>query len=97
MTHKWAAYLAIGWPPCRVAASLARSGNRILVTFNVADFPRIARQWAEERRTHYGCAIVIGIDHSEFGTIIRVLERTLAGRPDPAQWSDYTCVAARAD
>ncbi|MGH9000827.1 MAG: DUF5615 family PIN-like protein [Acidimicrobiia bacterium] len=76
--------------------ALATAERRILVTFNVADFPRIVRRWAEEGRAHRGCAIVVGIDHSQFGIIIRVLQRTLADRPDPAQWNDYTCFVARA-
>lgn len=77
--------------------SLATAEQRILITFNVADFPRIVRQWAEAGRPHAGCAIVIGIDHSQFGTILRVLERTLADRADPRQWNDDTCFLATAD
>lgn len=77
--------------------ALATAEERILVTFNVADFPGIARRWAEEGRPHSGCAIVVGIDHSEFGTIIRVITRTMASRPDPKEWQDYTCFVARAD
>lgn len=76
--------------------ALATAEQRILVTFNVADFPGIVRRWAEEGRPHCGCAIVVGIDHSEFGTIIRVLELALADRPDPGQWNDHTCFVARA-
>lgn len=75
--------------------ALAASEQRILVTFNVADFPRIVQRWAEEGREHCGCAIVVGIDHSEFGTIIRVLQRTLDARPDGDDWHDYTCFVAR--
>ena len=75
--------------------ALAASDERILITFNVADFPRIVRSWAEEGRTHYGCAIIVGIDHSEFGVIIRVIERTLAVRPNPKDWLDYTCFVSR--
>lgn len=77
--------------------ALAADEDRILVTFNVADFPRIVRRWAEEGREHRGCAVVVGIDHSEFGTIIRVLQRTLDTRPDPKDWHDYTCFVARAN
>lgn len=75
--------------------ALAAAERRILVTFNVADFPSIVRRWAEEDRTHWGCAIVVGIDHSEFGTIIRVIGRALAARPRPKDWRDYTCFVAR--
>lgn len=75
--------------------ALATSEDRAFVTFNVADFPLIARRWAEAGRSHAGCVIVVGVDHSEFGTIIRVIERTLDARPDPSDWRDYTCFVAR--
>lgn len=75
--------------------ALATIEQRILVTFNVADFPRIVRRWAEEGRAHAGCAIVVGIDHREFGTIISVIEHVLAARPDPSDWQEYTCFLAR--
>ncbi|MEX1006234.1 MAG: DUF5615 family PIN-like protein [Acidimicrobiia bacterium] len=77
--------------------ALATADERLLVTFNVADFPNIVRRWAEEGRPHAGCAIVVGIDHSEFGTIVRVIQRTLADRPDPKEWRDYTVFVARGD
>ena len=76
--------------------SLATAENRVLVTFNVADFPDIVRRWAEAGRSHAGCAIVVGIDHSEFGTIIRVIQRVMEQRPKQAEWRDYTCFVARA-
>ena len=75
--------------------ALATAEERVLVTFNVADFPGIARRWAEAGQTHSGCAIVVGIEHSEFGTIIRVVQRALKARPDPREWRDYTCFVAR--
>jgi hypothetical protein len=77
--------------------TLAAAESRVLVTFNVADFARIVRRWAEEGRSHAGCAIVVGIDHSQFGTIIRVIDRTTAARPDPDDWRGYTCFVTRAD
>lgn len=76
--------------------ALATAEDRVLVTFNVADFPSIVRRWAEAGRAHAGCAIVVGIDHSEFGTIIRVIQRTLDERPAQRDWRDYTCFVARA-
>jgi nucleoside-diphosphate-sugar epimerase len=75
--------------------ALAAVEGRILVTFNVADFPRIVRRWAEEGRAHTGCAIIVGVDHSEFGTIIRLIERTPAARPEQREWVDYTCFVSR--
>ena len=76
--------------------ALATAEDRVLVTFNVADFPGIVRRWAEAGRAHAGCAIVVGIDHSEFGTIIRVIQRTIDTRPAQRDWRDYTCFIARA-
>lgn len=75
--------------------ALATAEARVLVTFNVADFPGIVRRWAEADRAHAGCAIVVGIDHSELGTIIHVIQRALQARPDPKDWRDYTCFVAR--
>jgi len=75
--------------------ALAADDARILVTFNVADFPLIVRRWAEEGRRHAGCAIVVGIDHSEFGTIIRVITGMLAARPQQEEWRDYMCFVSR--
>lgn len=71
--------------------ALAATEGRVFVTFDVADFPRIVQRWAAGGRAHAGCAIVVGIDHGEFGTIIRVVSRALAARPEHADWLDYTC------
>jgi hypothetical protein len=70
---------------------LAAEEERVLVTFDVHDFPVIVRQWAEAGRTHAGCAIVVGIDHGEFGVILR----ELAVRPERADWTDLTLFVAR--
>lgn len=75
--------------------TLAVAEKRIFVTFDVADFPRITQRWAEEGRTHSGCAIIVGIDHREFGTMIRVILRALGERPNPEDWRDYTRFVAR--
>lgn len=75
--------------------TLAGREDRIMVTFDVKDFPGIVRRWGEARRPHCGCMILVGIDHSEFGTILRVIESQLASRPDPTTWADYTVFAAR--
>jgi hypothetical protein len=76
--------------------SLATGEGRIVVTFDVKDFPVIARRWAEAGRAHAGCAIVVGIDHGEFGTILDVISRELAARPRQPDWSDLTLFLARA-
>jgi hypothetical protein len=76
--------------------SLAMEEERIFVTFDVKDFPLIARRWAEAGRHHTGCAIVVGIDHGEFGTIVSAIEHELQARPDPTDWIDRTLFVARA-
>jgi predicted nuclease of predicted toxin-antitoxin system len=75
--------------------SIAASEERIFVTFDVKDFPVIARRWAEAGRPHAGCAIVVGIDHGEFGVVLDVLARELAARPQPDAWTDLTVFLAR--
>jgi hypothetical protein len=74
----------------RLGLELAADENRIMVTFNVADFPDIARRWAEANRSHTGLMIIVGIDHREFGTIRRAIDRCLTTRPDQASWKDLT-------
>jgi hypothetical protein len=77
--------------------ALASAEARALVTFDVKDFPDIARRWAEAGRAHTGLAIVVGVDHGEFGEIIRCLERLLEQRPEIGDWADYTCFVSRAE
>lgn len=83
-----------GWPDEALLA-LASEEERILLTFDVKDFPDIARRWAEAARPHAGCAIVVGIDHGEFGVILRALQRLFEERSDPGEWRDYTCFVSR--
>jgi hypothetical protein len=75
--------------------SIAATEERIFVTFDVKDFPVIARRWAEGGRTHAGCAIVVGIDHGEFGAILATIALALAARPRQADWRDLTLFLAR--
>jgi hypothetical protein len=74
---------------------LAAKEERVLVTFDVKDFPVIVRQWAEVGRTHAGCAIIVDIDHGEFGAILDAIERELAARPEQADWTDLTLFVSR--
>jgi len=83
-----------GWSDEDLLA-LCHRDDRILVTFDVKDFPAIVRRWSEAQRPHAGCMIVVGIDHSEFGAIIRALEQVFAARPEPADWRDCTAFVAR--
>ena len=75
--------------------ALATSEQRILVTHNVADFPRILREWAAAQRVHAGVVLVYGIDHSEFALIARGIERWLELRPEQATWRDFPAVLHR--
>jgi len=55
----------------------------------------IARRWAEARTTHAGCAILLAIDHGEFGAILTTITSTLQARPEHTQWRDLTMFLAR--
>jgi predicted nuclease of predicted toxin-antitoxin system len=85
-----------GWADEALLA-LAADEGRVMVTFDVKDFPDIARRWAEARRPHAGCAIVVGVDHGEFGAILRALDSLLEERADPGDWRDYTCFVSRGE
>ena len=74
---------------------LAALEERILVTFNVRDFPDILQQWAGEQRSHSGCAIVVGIPQNEFGLILRLLTHALRARPDQAAWENLPVFLTR--
>jgi Domain of unknown function (DUF5615) len=75
--------------------ALATSEQRILVTHNIADFPRILREWAAAQRSHAGVILVYGIGHGEFSVIVRGIERWLELRPDHGDWSDLAVVLDR--
>ena len=74
---------------------LASRDERVLVTFNVADFPVILRERASADRPHAGVILVYGIDHSEFGLVVRGIERWLALYAEQGDWSDRTVVLSR--
>ena len=75
--------------------ALAASEQRILITHNIADFPRILREWAAAQRDHAGVILVYGIDHSEFALVVRGIERWLEQRPGQADWRDLPAVLDR--
>lgn len=85
-----------GWTDEALLA-LATDEERVMITFDVKDFPGIARRWADAGRPHAGLAIVVGIDHGEFGEILRTLEALLAERPNQDEWRDYTCFVSRGE
>lgn len=74
---------------------LAAREGRVMVTFDVKDFPGIVRRWADAGRSHSGCAIVVGIGLNEFGATLAALDRDLAMRPRQEDWRDYTGYVAR--
>ncbi|MGH3030601.1 MAG: DUF5615 family PIN-like protein [Gaiellaceae bacterium] len=75
--------------------ALATDDKRILVTHNVADFPEILREWAGGGRSHAGVILVYGIAQSEFGLIVRGIERSLELRPRQEEWLDFPAVVDR--
>jgi hypothetical protein len=74
---------------------LAAEDERIVVAFNVRDFARIAVEWAGGGRHHAGLLMIVGVDHGEFGSILRIVEAALAHRPDQAEWRDYSTWGTR--
>lgn len=75
--------------------ALATEDGRILVTHNVADFPEILREWGSGGRSHAGVILVYGIEHREFGLILRGIERWFELRPRQADWLDFAAILSR--
>jgi hypothetical protein len=75
--------------------ALATTEQRILVTHNIADFPRILREWPATQRAHAGVILIYGIDHSESAPIARGIERWLELRPHQAEWGDFPAILDR--
>jgi hypothetical protein len=83
-----------GWDDEGLLA-LATEQGRFMVTFNVKDFARITTEWAAARKSHAGCLLIVGIDHAEFGLILRVIDHALSTRAQQAAWIDYTAWGIR--
>jgi hypothetical protein len=83
-----------GWDDERLLA-LATEQGRIMVTFNVKDFARITTEWAAAGKSHAGCLLIAGIDHAEFGLILRVIDHALLTRAEQRAWIDYTAWGIR--
>jgi hypothetical protein len=75
--------------------ALGAEDGRILVTHNVADFPEILREWTAGGRSHAGVMLVYGVGHSEFGLIVRGIERWLELRPRQGDWLDFAGIVSR--
>ncbi len=70
---------------------LAASENRVLITFNVGDFRRIADRWHEEDRPHSGLVLVSkSIRHEHFGVVIRGMRVLFERIPNQADWSNHS-------
>ena len=74
---------------------LAAADRRILVTFDERHSVPLLRQWAEAGQTHHGCIIVYGLDHDEFGLILRGIRRLFDERPRQEDWVDLTDALTR--
>jgi predicted nuclease of predicted toxin-antitoxin system len=64
----------------------AASSGRVVVTCDIADFSIILREWAEEGRDHSGCILIAGIGNSEFGVLLRALEKAFERYPRSQDW-----------
>lgn len=68
---------------------LASSENRVLITFNVGDFRRIADRWHERGRRHSGLVLVSkSVRHEHFGAVIRGAGVLFERIPEPADWTN---------
>jgi hypothetical protein len=74
---------------------LAARERRVMITFDAHDFARLAGEWAAGGRHHAGLLLIAGIDHSEFGRVLRVIDATFAARPDQDAWRDHTAWGTR--
>lgn len=68
---------------------LAASENRVLITFNVGDFRRIADRWHEEERSHSGLILVSrSVRHEHFGVVVRGMRLLFEPFPNQADWTN---------
>lgn len=83
-----------GWEDERLL-ELATTEARILITFNVKDFARLATEWAAAGTPHAGILLIVGIDHAEFGLTLRIIQAALEGRPTQKAWTGYAAWGTR--
>lgn len=74
---------------------LATAERRIMITFNVKDFARLASEWAAAGTSHAGILLIVGVDHAEFGLTLRIIEAALAARPTQNPWTGYAAWGTR--
>ena len=53
-----------------------------MVTFNVKNFARITTEWTAAGKSHAGCLLILGIDHAQFGLILRLIDHALSTRAE---------------
>lgn len=75
---------------------LATAEGRIMITFNIRHFAHIVGRWAGAGKHHAGCLLIVGIDHREFGLMLRVIDAALDARPDQEAWRNYAAWGTRA-
>lgn len=84
-----------GWDDERLL-ELATAEGRIMVTFNIKDFARLVAERSAAATSHAGCLIIVGIDHAEFGLMLRVIRAAFEARPDQRSWADHAAWGTRA-
>lgn len=75
---------------------LAARDERIVVTCNVKDFARLIGERLAGGGHHAGCLLIVGVDHSEFGLILRLIDAALTERPEQGAWRDHAAWGTRA-
>jgi hypothetical protein len=75
--------------------ALAIADRRILVTYNIVDFPEILREWAGGGRSHAGVILVYGIGWTSSASSCEESERLLALRPRQNDWVDVAAALQR--
>jgi hypothetical protein len=74
---------------------LATTEQRIMITFNVKDFARLATEWGAAGTPHAGILLIVGIDHAEFGLTLRIIKAALQARPTQDAWTAYAAWGTR--
>jgi len=75
--------------------ALAAGDGRIVVTCNIGDFARLAREWAEAGRSHAG-VILVPDPYVGPGPVLARLEAAFVAHPVQTDWVDRVAFLARA-
>jgi predicted nuclease of predicted toxin-antitoxin system len=67
---------------------LATEQDRVMVTHNARDFVPIVVDWGATGRAHAGCVLIKGIDHSQYGMLLRGLTALFEAVPEQSDWVD---------